>query len=75
MQAALSAMNVLPQQRVFNNTKAAQKPASRSMRFVVRAEAAEAAAPKAASAPFTPPTLDPNTPSPIFGGSTGAWKA
>jgi photosystem I subunit II len=36
--------------------------------FVVRAEA-EAAAPEAK--PWSPPALDPNTPSPIFGGSTG----
>jgi len=38
---------------------------------VVRAE--EAAAKKEEEAPkvWTPPTLDPNTPSPIFGGSTG----
>jgi len=39
---------------------------------VVRAEAAEAAAPEpAAPAPWAPPALDSNTPSPIFGGSTG----
>ena len=70
MQTALS-MNVLPQQRAFNGPKvaAAQKPVTvRAARFVVRAEAAEAApAPKVWSAP----ALDPNTPSPIFGGSTG----
>ncbi|KAK4434020.1 Photosystem I reaction center subunit II, chloroplastic [Sesamum alatum] len=37
------------------------------------AEEAPAAATKEAEAPagFTPPELDPNTPSPIFGGSTG----
>ncbi|OIT32651.1 PREDICTED: photosystem I reaction center subunit II, chloroplastic [Nicotiana attenuata] len=37
------------------------------------AEEAAAAATKEAEAPvgFTPPQLDPNTPSPIFGGSTG----
>jgi photosystem I subunit II len=42
---------------------------SRAARVVVRAEAAEASASEAK--PWTPPTLDPNTPSPIFGGSTG----
>lgn len=31
----------------------------------------EEAAPKEAPVGFTPPELDPNTPSPIFGGSTG----
>ena len=66
MQTALC-MNVLPQQRVVT------RPASsRSMRVIVRAEGkAEAAAPKEEK-PWSPPTLDPNTPSPIFGGSTGA---
>lgn len=45
-----------------------QKPvAPRAARFVVRAETAE---PKT----WTPPTLDPNTPSPIFGGSTGTLR-
>jgi hypothetical protein len=40
---------------------------------VVRAEEKAAAAPaeKAEEKPWAPPTLDPNTPSPIFGGSTG----
>lgn len=39
----------------------------------VRASAAEGKAAPAKEAPvgFTPPQLDPNTPSPIFGGSTG----
>jgi len=41
-------------------------------RVVVRAEDAAAAAPEAAApAPWSPPTLDPTSPSPIFGGSTG----
>ena len=46
-------------------------------RLVVRAEASEAAKPSKAKAkdeppaPWTPPKLDPSTPSPIFGGSTG----
>jgi len=38
--------------------------------LVVRAEAAEAAA-KEAKPAWTEPTLNPDTPSPIFGGSTG----
>jgi hypothetical protein len=38
---------------------------------VVRAEAAPAAAPAEEKAPWSPPTLNPATPSPIFGGSTG----
>merc|ERR550514_1738068 len=39
----------------------------------VRCEANEAEAPvaKKDNAPWSPPKLDPNTPSPIFGGSTG----
>ncbi|PON80108.1 Photosystem I PsaD [Parasponia andersonii] len=43
-------------------------------RFMVRAAAAEEkteAPTKEAPVGFTPPELDPNTPSPIFGGSTG----
>ncbi|CAO2828345.1 unnamed protein product [Amaranthus hypochondriacus] len=44
-----------------------------SSRLTIRAAAAEgkAAETKEAPAGFTPPTLDPNTPSPIFAGSTG----
>ena len=38
---------------------------SRRSQLSVRASA------QAPAAAFTPPTLDPNTPSPIFGGSTG----
>lgn len=46
---------------------------ARATRFFVAAAEAEAAAPaeKAAEPEFVPPALDPNTPSPIFGGSTG----
>jgi hypothetical protein len=49
--------------------QAAVRPAAVSRRCVVVAavEAASAAAPAA----FVPPALDPNTPSPVFGGSTG----
>ena len=42
--------------------------------FTIKATAADAptpAPPKEAPAGFTPPELDPNTPSPIFAGSTG----
>lgn len=42
---------------------------SRGAALVVRAE--EKAAAAAAPAPWTAPKLNPNTPSPIFGGSTG----
>lgn len=45
--------------------------AGRAMRVVVRAEKA-AEEKKEEAKPWAPPTLDPNTPSPIFGGSTGA---
>ena len=45
----------------------------RAERLVVRAEEAKAPAKKAEKAeePWSPPKLNPNTPSPIFGGSTG----
>ena len=47
------------------------KPALAAPRAVVaRAEAAEKTE-KSEAAPWSPPSLDPNTPSPIFGGSTG----
>ncbi|XP_057543111.1 photosystem I reaction center subunit II, chloroplastic-like [Amaranthus tricolor] len=44
-----------------------------SSRLTIRAAAAEGKAAETKEAPtgFTPPTLDPNTPSPIFAGSTG----
>eukprot|EP00958_Prasinococcus_capsulatus_P012848 scaffold1298_cov382-Prasinococcus_capsulatus_cf.AAC.26 len=42
------------------------------VRAAEKAEKAEKATPvEEEDKPFTPPTLDPNTPSPIFGGSTG----
>lgn len=52
-----------------NTRPLAARPAARPAAVIrrVRADAAPAAAP----AVFTPPVLDPNTPSPIFGGSTG----
>ena len=52
-----------------NTRPLAARPAARPAAVVrrVRADAAPAAAP----AVFTPPVLDPNTPSPVFGGSTG----
>ncbi|KAF7848185.1 hypothetical protein BT93_L5772 [Corymbia citriodora subsp. variegata] len=54
---------------------ATPKAAKSSPRTAIRAAAAEgkAEAPAKEAAPvgFTPPELDPNTPSPIFGGSTG----
>jgi photosystem I subunit II len=74
MQTALK-MNVLSQQRAFNGAKVtAQKPVTARMaRVAVRAEGAEA--PKEAPKVWTAPTLDPNTPSPIFGGSTGKFSS
>jgi photosystem I subunit 2 len=58
--------------------KAGARPTAAPVRaarraVVVRAEAAAAAAPAAPAAKpaWTQPTLDPNTPSPVFGGSTG----
>jgi photosystem I subunit 2 len=47
---------------------AAVRP-SRNVNLRVRAEAAEAAVEEAPA--FSPPALNPDTPSPIFGGSTG----
>eukprot|EP01024_Parvocaulis_polyphysoides_P056482 TRINITY_DN59687_c1_g1_i5.p2 TRINITY_DN59687_c1_g1~~TRINITY_DN59687_c1_g1_i5.p2 ORF type:complete len:212 (-),score=33.60 TRINITY_DN59687_c1_g1_i5:302-871(-) len=46
------------------------KPAARVSRVVARRAVVNSAEPET-PAPFTAPTLDPNTPSPIFGGSTG----
>jgi len=47
-------------------------PRRTARRVVVRAEEAAAAAPAPEEPkPWVAPTLDPNTPSPIFGGSTG----
>jgi hypothetical protein len=69
-------MNLLSQQRAFNGAKVtAQKPVSvRMARFTVRAEGeAPKEAAKEAPKVWTAPTLDPNTPSPIFGGSTGKF--
>jgi len=47
-----------------------RRPPSRGTAVVVRAEE-KASAPAAEKAPWTAPKLNPNTPSPIFGGSTG----
>ncbi|XP_057771738.1 photosystem I reaction center subunit II, chloroplastic-like [Salvia miltiorrhiza] len=49
------------------------KPSKTLARGPIRAMAEEAPTKEAPAAPagFTPPELDPNTPSPIFGGSTG----
>jgi hypothetical protein len=48
-------------------------PSSRVRSVVVKASDAPAApaAPKAEKAPWSEPKLNPDTPSPIFGGSTG----
>jgi len=59
------------QARVGTTPRATTRRApSRGTALVVRAEE-KAAAPAAAPAPWTAPKLNPNTPSPIFGGSTG----
>ncbi|XP_021820337.1 photosystem I reaction center subunit II, chloroplastic-like [Prunus avium] len=44
---------------------------TRTMRINAAAEEKTVAPPKEAPVGFTPPELDPTTPSPIFGGSTG----
>jgi len=67
MQAALSMNATLA-------SKVVTKNAARSQRRSVVVRAEEAAAPKKeAPKAWTAPTLDPNTPSPIFGGSTGTF--
>lgn len=68
MQSVLS-LNALTQQRVLKGASVRQNKAfaGRALRVTVRAE--EKA--KEAEKPWAPPALDPNTPSPIFGGSTG----
>lgn len=47
------------------------KPTNRRAHVVVRAEGKETPAAAPEKPKWTEPTLDPNTPSPIFGGSTG----
>jgi hypothetical protein len=55
-------------------SKVVTKNAARSQRRSVVVRAEETAAPKKeAPKAWTAPTLDPNTPSPIFGGSTGTF--
>lgn len=66
MKVALSTKVQVAQGRAFS--KAVSQRTTVRAPFVVRAEAAEA---EAAPAPWSPPALNPNTPSPIFGGSTG----
>jgi len=51
--------------------RTAKPLAMRASRLVVRAEEAAAAPAKKEKPAWVQPTLDPNTPSPIFGGSTG----
>jgi photosystem I subunit 2 len=63
MQCALTSAVAVAPARV-----SSQRP-SRRTAVVVRAEEAKAAAPEPKV--FTPPTLQSDTPSPIFGGSTG----
>lgn len=62
-------MQALTLNAKLGNVRVTSARSSRRNTVVVRAE--EAAAPKAeAPKAWTAPTLDPNTPSPIFGGST-----
>lgn len=56
------------QVRVTPRATTRRASSSRGAALVVRAEEKAAAA---APAPWTAPKLNPNTPSPIFGGSTG----
>ena len=64
MIAARVSTAVVAQQKVAVRARAA---APRSVRVFAEAEEAE----KAEEKPWAPPTLDADTPSPIFGGSTG----
>lgn len=57
--------------RVVKLTKTSPQLTRRSSKFIVRAEKPAGKAEKKEPAPWSPPTLDPSTPSPIFGGSTG----
>lgn len=68
---SLRKMQALTVNAKLSNARASvcARPARRSL--VVRAEEAAAAPKKEAPKAWTAPTLDPNTPSPIFGGSTG----
>ena len=74
MQAALTSRSGTGICPVAASAPRAPRAAGRAARLVVRAEEA-AAAPKAAptKAPWSAPTLDSSAPSPIFGGSTGAF--
>ncbi len=49
----------------------AQAPKQQRVAAAPRVRAEAEAAPAAEKAPWAPPALDSNTPSPIFGGSTG----
>jgi hypothetical protein len=72
--AALTTSFMAVRTSTFTGSKVAARvaPAPVARRSVVVRAAEEAAAPaKTVEAPWTVPTLDPNTPSPIFGGSTG----
>jgi hypothetical protein len=58
--------------RVASSRRQAARPQIQRAAVIVRADAAAPAAPKAApKAPWVQPTLNEDTPSPIFGGSTG----
>jgi len=68
MMSAASSCVLPSRQSVFSGTALRSKaPVPRTALSLSRAVAEE----KKEKAPWKPPTLDPNTPSPIFGGSTG----
>ena len=69
---AISSGALTQRATVANATKARRSTrARRSTATAIRAEAEGAKAAPAAPAAWTAPKLNPNTPSPIFGGSTG----
>ena len=57
--------------KAINSRSVSMAPRARVSLTVRAADAAPAKAEKAEEKPWSPPKLNPNTPSPIFGGSTG----
>lgn len=71
MQAALSSRAAIAGSSRVSTAQPKQRSAA--PRLVVRAEEGAAAPPAEEKKPWSPPALVSDTPSPIFGGSTGAW--
>eukprot|EP00245_Coleochaete_scutata_P010626 TRINITY_DN3778_c0_g1_i1.p1 TRINITY_DN3778_c0_g1~~TRINITY_DN3778_c0_g1_i1.p1 ORF type:complete len:204 (+),score=51.92 TRINITY_DN3778_c0_g1_i1:126-737(+) len=74
--SAACAASVTPAARVFAEATTSKPASLRSsslhgQRLAAIPQASRVVMSTAAPAGFTPPTLDPDTPSPIFGGSTG----